>query len=49
MNIVGFHAFLDTGLLTGGAVMGNVLALLNAYFLWKNRASYVALLEKGER
>lgn len=49
VNIVGFHAFLDTGLFAGGAVMGNVLALLNAYFLWKNRARYATLLEKSER
>jgi hypothetical protein len=36
LNIVGFHAFLDGGLLTSGAVMGNVLLLLNLYFLWKS-------------
>lgn len=47
VNIVGFHAFLDTGLLAGGAVMGNVLALLNAYFLWQNRARYATLLGKS--
>lgn len=47
VNIVGFHAFLDTGLFAGGAIMGNVLALLNAYFLWQNRARYAALLGKS--
>ena len=44
LNIVGFHAFLDGGLLTGGAVMGNVLLILNIYFLWQNRAQYKALV-----
>lgn len=44
-NIVGFHAFLDGGLFTGGAIMGNVFLLLNAYFLWKNR-DQVAMLFK---
>ncbi len=49
VNIVGFHALLDTGLFSGGAVMGNVLALLNVYFLWQNRARYAALLDKSSR
>ncbi len=48
LNIVGFHAFLDGGLLTGGAVMGNVLLLLNLAFLWKERAQYKSLLEKHD-
>ncbi|MCF7831759.1 MAG: hypothetical protein K9M36_02655, partial [Candidatus Pacebacteria bacterium] len=37
INIVGFHAFLDGGLLTPGAIMGNVFFLINIYFLWQNR------------
>lgn len=44
LNIVGFHAFLDGGLLTGGAVMGNVLFLINVYYLWMNRRVYKALV-----
>jgi hypothetical protein len=48
LNIVGFHAFMDGGLLTGGAVMGNVLLLINAYFLWQNRAVYKTLMQKGK-
>ncbi len=44
LNIVGFHAFLDGGLLTGGAVMGNVLFLINVYYLWVNRRVYKALV-----
>ncbi len=46
INIVGFHAFLDSGLFTGGAVMGNVLLLLNLAFLWQQRANYKSLWEK---
>jgi hypothetical protein len=46
VNIVGFHAFLDGGLLTGGAVMGNVLLALNTYFLWQSRAQYQSLLSQ---
>ncbi|MBP6974656.1 MAG: hypothetical protein KBB54_01800 [Candidatus Pacebacteria bacterium] len=45
-NIVGFHAFLDGGLFTGGAIMGNILLLINAYFLWVYRDQIVPLLRK---
>ena len=47
VNIVAFHLFLDSGLFTPGAIMGNVLLLLNAYFLWQNRATYASLLKKS--
>lgn len=47
VNIICFHAFLDGGLLTAGAIMANMLALLNLYFLWKGRAQYRQLLEKS--
>lgn len=46
LNIVGFHAFLDGGLFTGGAVMGNILLILNLAFLWQQRAVYKTLWEK---
>lgn len=45
-NIVGFHAFLDGGPFTGGAVMGNVLLLINAYLVWTYRAQILPLLQK---
>jgi TctA family transporter len=45
VNIVGFHAFVDGGLFTAGAVMANVLFALNLYFLWKNREEYKPLLK----
>ncbi len=44
VNIVAFHLFLDGGLLTGGAVMGNILLVLNIYFLYQNRAKLRELL-----
>ncbi|MBY0328606.1 hypothetical protein K2Q02_00715 [Patescibacteria group bacterium] len=43
INIVAFHGFLDGGLLTTGALMGDVLFLLNIYFLWKNCDAYKQL------
>lgn len=47
INIIAFHAFLDGGLFTAGAVMANVLLSLNAYFLWKNRERYQSLLGRS--
>lgn len=44
LNIVGFHLMLDGGLFTGGAIMGNLLLVINAYLLWKNRDAYKSLL-----
>lgn len=46
VNIVAFHAFLDGGLFTAGAIMGNVLALINIYFLYTSRDAYIALFKK---
>jgi hypothetical protein len=43
VNIISFHAFLDGGLFTGGAVLAWILALLNLYFLWQNRNVYRTL------
>lgn len=44
LNVVGFHLVLDGGLLTSGALLGNIMLLLNAYFLWKYRERYNAIL-----
>jgi hypothetical protein len=44
VNVVAFHLVLDGGLLTGGAVLGNVMLLINAYFLWQHRHRYAPLL-----
>jgi hypothetical protein len=46
INIVGFHTFLDGGLFTGGAVMGNIFLLLNGYFLWQSKTHYAQLFNK---
>ena len=47
VNIVAFHMFLDGGLLTGGAVLGNIMLAINVYFIWQNREQYRALWEKN--
>jgi hypothetical protein len=44
VNIVAFHLVLDGGLFTAGAIMGNVLLVLNVYFLWQYRTTYKQLL-----
>jgi hypothetical protein len=46
-NVIGFHLFLDGGLFTAGAQMGNVMALIQAYFVWKYRGEYTQLFKKS--
>lgn len=36
LNVVAFHLVLDGGLLTGGALLGNIMLLLNLYLLWRS-------------
>ncbi|MBP9691560.1 hypothetical protein KBD81_05785 [Candidatus Woesebacteria bacterium] len=43
VNIIAFHLFLDGGLFTPGAVMGNILLVLNIFFLYQNRAKFKPL------
>lgn len=45
LNVVGFHAVIDGGLLTAGASLGNIMLLINLYLLWKYRAAYKGILE----
>ena len=47
VNVVAFHLFLDGGLLTGGASLGNLLLAINVYFIWANRKQYMKLLDKS--
>jgi putative oxidoreductase len=47
VNVVAFHAWIDGGLFTAGASLGNLMLLLNLYFIWQNKAQYKTLLEKG--
>ncbi len=43
VNIVCFHAFVDTGLFTPSSSLGLLLLALNVFFLWDNRKKYKAL------
>lgn len=45
VNIFAFHLVLDGGMFTAGAVMADLLAVLNLYFLWEQRAAYASLLK----
>ena len=46
--VIGVQAllFLDGGLLTAGAVLGNIMLLINAYWLWEHRREYRPLLNQ---
>jgi hypothetical protein len=44
VNVVAFHLVLDGGLHKAGAILGNIMLLLNAYFLWQQRGKYRALV-----
>ena len=44
VNVIGFHLVLDGGLLTPGAILGNVMLLINVYFLWTRRRVFAPLL-----
>lgn len=43
LNVVGFHLVLDGGLFTTGALMGNVMLLINLYLLYIHRGKLRAL------
>jgi hypothetical protein len=47
VNVVGFHLFLDGGLFTAGALLGNIMLAINVYFLWQHRAMYFPLLKRS--
>lgn len=47
LNVVGFHFWLDGGLLTAGASMGNVMLLINLYLLWIHRNKLVQLARQS--
>jgi hypothetical protein len=47
VNVVAFHLIIDGGLHKPGAIPGNVMLVLNAYFLWQQRGRYRALIDKG--
>lgn len=43
VNVICFHTFVDTGLFHPAAILGIMLFLLNAYFLWDGRKKYTQL------
>jgi hypothetical protein len=47
LNVVGFHLVLDGGLHKAGAIPGNIMLVMNAYFLWQHRREYAPLLTQG--
>jgi hypothetical protein len=46
VNVVAFHLVLDGGLHKAGAILGDIMLLLNGYFLWQQRGKYHALFAK---
>ncbi len=46
LNIVAFHAFVDGGPFTGGALLGNIFFAINLYLFWYHWAQYRQLLSK---
>lgn len=44
VNVVAFHGFIDGGLFTSGALMGNVMLAINLYFFWYHFDQYGELL-----
>jgi hypothetical protein len=44
-NVIGFHAFLDGGLLTAGSRPSLVMLALNVYLLYKNRDTLKHLMQ----
>jgi hypothetical protein len=40
VNVICFHTFVDTGLISPSAILGIMLFVLNAFFLWVNREKY---------
>lgn len=49
LNVVAFHAFVDGGLLTGGAMMGNLMLAINLYFFWYHFPKYSDLLKLDDK
>lgn len=45
-NVMAFHLFLDGGLFTAGAVLGNVMLIAHVYLLWRYQKHYMVLWKK---
>ncbi len=46
LNVLCFHAFVDTGIISAPAILGDLLFAITAFFLWQNRAKYQVLWQK---
>lgn len=46
LNIIGFHMFLDGGLLNPGSIMAIILLILNFYFLLRNKYPIQAMCDQ---
>ncbi len=46
LNVVAFHLVLDGGLFTAGALLGNIMLLINLYLLWLHRSTLALLVQK---
>lgn len=46
LNVVGFHAFLDGGLFTAGAMLGNLYFILGLCLLWYHRKTLQCITTK---
>ncbi len=49
LNVVAFHFVLDGGLFTAGALLGNIMLLINLYIIWVNRSVYRPLIQPAPK
>ena len=49
LNVVAFHLVLDDGLFTAGALLGNIMLLINLYLIWVNRSVYRPLIQPAPK
>ena len=49
LNVVAFHLVLDGGLFTAGALLGNIMLLINLYLIWVNRFVYRPLIQPAPK
>ncbi len=49
LNVVAFHLVLDGGLFTAGALLGNIMLLINLYLIWVNRSVYRPLIQPAPK
>jgi len=47
LNVIGFHLFLDGGIVNPGSIPAILMVFINGYLLYANRAAYKSLLERS--